>query len=153
MTGGRIKRVRPFIGNEPFMLTYGDGVGNVNINELLAFHKAHGKTATVTSTQPSGRFGSLDLGESSMVKGFQEKPKGDGGWINAGFFVLEPDVFDYINDDATIFEKEPMEKLALDRKLVAYKHYGFWQPMDSLRDKNQLEEIWKSGTAPWKVWG
>ena len=152
MTGGRIKRIQPYVGNEPFMMTYGDGVGDVDIRKLLAYHQANGKRATVTSTQPSGRFGSLDLDDANRVHGFQEKPRGDGGWINAGFFVLEPEVFDYIEGDGTLFEKEPMEDLARDSELMAYKHSGFWQPMDSLRDKNQLEDSWKSGQAPWKVW-
>jgi glucose-1-phosphate cytidylyltransferase len=152
MTGGRVKRVQSYVGDETFMLTYGDGVSDVNIKELLACHKAHGKLATVTSIQPSGRFGALDLSEGNSVRGFQEKPKGDGAWINAGFFVLEPGIFDYIGGDTTILEKEPLEKLAKDNELVAYKHPGFWQPMDSLRDKNHLEDLWKGGNAPWKIW-
>lgn len=152
MTGGRVKRIQPYVGDEPFLLTYGDGVSDVNINDLVAYHKAHGKLATVTSIQPSGRFGALDLAEGNGVRGFQEKPKGDGAWINAGFFVLEPQIFDYIAGDTTVLEKEPLEKLAKDSELVAYKHAGFWQPMDSLRDKNQLEELWKGGKAPWKTW-
>ncbi len=152
MTGGRVKRIRQYIGDEPFMLTYGDGVSDVNIKELVAYHKTQGKLATVTSIQPSGRFGALDLADDNTVHGFQEKPKGDGAWINAGFFVMEPKVFDYIADDATILEKEPLENLAKDGQLVAYKHSGFWQPMDTLRDKNHLEELWKAGKAPWKVW-
>lgn len=152
LTGGRVKRIQPYVGNETFMLTYGDGVADVNIKELVAYHKTHGKLATVTSTQPSGRFGALNLTESNLVHGFQEKPKGDGAWINAGFFVMEPKVFDYIADDRTILEKEPLENLASSEELVAYKHNGFWQPMDTLRDKNHLEELWKSGNAPWKVW-
>lgn len=153
MTGGRVKRIQPYVGDEPFMLTYGDGVSNVNISELVAYHKAHGKLATVTSIQPSGRFGALDLAEGNVIRGFQEKPKGDGAWINAGFFVLEPKIFEYIAGDATVLEKEPLENLARDSELVAYRHSGFWQPMDTLRDKNQLEALWTSGTAPWKVWG
>jgi glucose-1-phosphate cytidylyltransferase len=152
MTGGRVKRIQSYVGDETFMLTYGDGVSDVNIKELIACHKAHGKLATVTSIQPSGRFGALDLSDGNSVRGFQEKPKGDGAWINAGFFVLEPGIFDYIAGDATILEKEPLEKLAKDSELVAYKHAGFWQPMDSLRDKNHLEDLWKSGNAPWKIW-
>lgn len=152
MTGGRVKRIRPYVENEPFMLTYGDGVSNVDIGELVRFHKSHGKKATVTSTQPVGRFGALDLSDSDLVLGFQEKPKGDGSWINAGFFVLEPDIFDYIDGDSTVLEKDPLEKLAGDGDLIAYKHSGFWQPMDTLRDKNHLEDLWKSGAAPWKVW-
>jgi len=152
MTGGRVKRIQQYVGDEPFMLTYGDGVGNVNLHELLAFHKAHGRIATVTSTQPSGRFGALELSEEGGVLGFQEKPKGDGNWINAGFFVMEPKAFDYIAGDGTVLEQEPLENLARDGELMTYKHNGFWQPMDSLRDKNQLENLWKSGKAPWKIW-
>ncbi|WP_019635700.1 glucose-1-phosphate cytidylyltransferase [Paenibacillus fonticola] len=152
MTGGRVKRVQDYIGNETFMLTYGDGVSDVNINELLNFHKLHGRLATVTTVQPSGRFGALDLTPTDEVRGFQEKPKGDGSWINAGFFVMEPEVLNYISSDATILEKEPLEKLARDGELMGYKHEGFWQPMDTLRDKNYLEELWKSGRAPWKTW-
>jgi glucose-1-phosphate cytidylyltransferase len=152
MTGGRVKRIRPHVGNETFMMTYGDGVSDVDIATLVAFHRSHGKLATVTSVQPGGRFGALDLSEDSHVRGFQEKPSGDGGWINAGFFVLEPRIFDYIEGDHTVFERAPLERLAKDNQLVAYKHFGFWQPMDSLRDKTQLEQIWKSGNARWKVW-
>lgn len=152
MTGGRVKKTRPYIGDEPFMLTYGDGVSDVNIKELVDYHKRHGKLATVTSTQPGGRFGALDLAAGNQVLGFQEKPKGDGAWINAGFFVFEPQVFDYIADDGTVLEKEPLENLADAGELLAYRHDGFWQPMDTLRDKNLLEEMWKSGDAPWKVW-
>ncbi len=152
MTGGRVKRVREYIGNEPFMLTYGDGVADVNIKDLVSYHKAHGKLATVTSIQPAGRFGSLDLDDDNLVHGFKEKPKGDGAWINGGFFVMEPQVLDYIADDLTILEKEPLESLAKEQQLVSYKHSGFWQPMDTLRDKNYLEEHWKSGEAPWKTW-
>jgi glucose-1-phosphate cytidylyltransferase len=152
MTGGRVKRVREYLGDEPFMLTYGDGVGNVNIPELVAFHKAHGKLATLTSTQPSGKFGALGLGDGDRVDSFEEKPRGDGSWINAGFFVLQPEVLDLIPDDSTIFEKGPLEGLAQRGELLAYKHDEFWQPMDTLRDKNHLEDLWKSGSAPWKLW-
>jgi glucose-1-phosphate cytidylyltransferase len=134
------------------MLTYGDGVSNVDIAALLAFHRKHGKAATVTATQPSGRFGSLSLDEAFRVNAFQEKPVGDGSWINGGFFVCEPSVLDRIAGDPTVFEKEPLEGLARDRELVAYKHAGFWQPMDTLRDKTHLEELWNKGNAPWKVW-
>ncbi len=151
MTGGRIKRVRDFIGNETFMLTYGDGVGDINIEKLLEFHKSHGKYATLTAVQPSGRFGALDL-ENEKVKAFKEKPKGDGAWINGGFFVLEPEIFDYIEGDQTIWEREPLENLAKDGQLMAYKHTGFWKPMDTLRDKRELEALWQSGDPPWKVW-
>jgi glucose-1-phosphate cytidylyltransferase len=152
MTGGRVKRIKEYIGNEPFMLTYGDGVADVNIRELVSYHQAHGKLATVTSIQPAGRFGALDLDSDNLVHGFQEKPKGDGAWINGGFFVMEPKVLDYIADDMTILEKEPLEGLAKAGQLVSYKHSGFWQPMDTLRDKNHLDELWKFGTAPWKTW-
>jgi len=152
LTGGRVKRVQQYIGNEPFMLTYGDGVGNVDIGKLVESHKYHGKLATVTSVQPLGRFGALDLTEDNIVQGFQEKPQGDGGWINGGFFVLEPEVFDYIEGDSSIFERGPMEKLAKDNQLVAYKHSGFWQPMDTMRDKDYLEDLWQKNKAPWKMW-
>lgn len=152
MTGGRVKRVKEYLNGETFMLTYGDGVSDVPIDKLIEYHKSHGLLATVTSTQPSGRFGALDLGDGDRVRGFQEKPKGDGSWINAGFFVMEPQVLDLIEGDATVLEKEPLESLAKNDQLVAFKHSGFWQPMDTLRDKNYLEELWKSGNAPWKQW-
>ncbi|WP_457622326.1 glucose-1-phosphate cytidylyltransferase [Persephonella sp.] len=151
MTGGRIKRIKNYIGNETFMLTYGDGVGNINIKELLEFHKKHGRYATLTAVQPSGRFGALDL-EDVQVKAFKEKPKGDGAWINGGFFVLEPQIFDYIEGDETIWERDPLENLAKDGQLMAYKHTGFWKPMDTLRDKRELESLWQSENPPWKVW-
>ncbi|WP_224981781.1 glucose-1-phosphate cytidylyltransferase [Geomonas agri] len=152
MTGGRVKRIREYVGNDTFMLTYGDGVSDVDVRKLVAFHKEHGRLATVTSIQPQGRFGALDVTGESRVLGFQEKPKGDGAWINAGFFVLEPEVLDYIAGDDTSLEREPMEKLSQDGELFAYRHTGFWQPMDTLRDKKALEELWKSGNAPWKTW-
>jgi glucose-1-phosphate cytidylyltransferase len=152
MTGGRLKRVAHYIGNETFMVTYGDGVSNVNIAELVAYHRKHGKTATVTATQPSGRFGALNLDETNKVNFFQEKPAGDGSWINGGFFVLEPKMLGLIAGDSTILEKEPLERLAHDGQLVAYKHDDFWYAMDTLRDKNHLESLWQAGTAPWKVW-
>lgn len=152
MTGGRIKRIQPYIGNETFMLTYGDGVSNVNIPATLQFHRAHGKIATVTAVQPAGRFGSLLMDSQGQVHQFVEKQKGDGGWANGGFLVLQPDVFTYIEGDSTVFEKEPMEKLALSGELQAYKHHDFWYAMDTLRDKNYLEELWKLGQAPWKIW-
>lgn len=152
MTGGRVKRVASYLGNEAFMLTYGDGVADVDIAKLVGFHKHHGRQATVTSVQPMGRFGALDLAGDNRVLGFQEKPKGDGSWINGGFFVLEPGVLERIAGDSTIFEKEPLEGLARDGELAAYKHDGFWQPMDTLRDKNHLENLWSTGSAPWKVW-
>ncbi len=153
MTGGRIKKAQQYIGNEPFMLTYGDGVSDVDINALIKTHKAHGKLATVTMVQPEGRFGALDIDEKGSIKSFQEKPKGDGAWINAGFFVLQPEIFNYIPDgDGIIWERDPLEALAKDGQLSGYKHTGFWKPMDALRDKIVLEELWNSGKAPWKVW-
>lgn len=152
MTGGRVKRIQQYVGDDTFMLTYGDGVSNVDIDALVEYHRQHGKMATVTSTQPGGRFGALKLSEDNHVHGFQEKPKGDGYWINAGFFVMEPGVFSYLKDDETVLEREPLQNLAKDDQLVAYKHPGFWQPMDTLRDKNLLEELWESDNAPWKVW-
>lgn len=152
MTGGRIKRIQKYVGNETFMLTYGDGVGDVDIDALLKFHRQNKKHVTVTSVQPSGRFGSLNLDEKKNVVSFQEKPKGDGAWINGGFFVLEPEAFDYISSDDTVWEKEPLEALAQEGQLVAFTHSGFWQPMDTLRDKNHLEELWKTEKAPWKSW-
>lgn len=152
MTGGRIKNVAPYIGDETFMLTYGDGVSNVNITKLVGYHRNHGKLATVTATQPSGRFGALNLGSSEQVLSFQEKPAGDGSWINGGFFVLEPKVFEFLTDDSTVFEKEPLERMAADGQLAAYRHHDFWYAMDTLRDKHHLEALWQSGKAPWKVW-
>lgn len=152
MTGGRVKRVAPYVNGETFFLTYGDGVADVNVHELLAFHRRHGKLATVTSTQPKGRFGALTLDEQNYVRAFKEKPSGDGNWINGGFFVMEPGLFQYIADDQAALEQEPMEKLSCDGQLLACKHHGFWQPMDTLRDKNYLEDLWVSGKAPWKVW-
>ncbi len=151
MTGGRLKRVRHFIGNNPFMFTYGDGVTDLNILELLEFHKGHGKLATVTAVQPPGRFGALDLADGT-VKCFMEKPMGEGGYINGGFFVLQPEVFDLLKDDTTIWEREPLEQLAASGQLKGFRHTGFWAPMDTLRDKNRLEDLWASGKAPWKVW-
>jgi glucose-1-phosphate cytidylyltransferase len=152
MTGGRIKRIKDYVNNETFMLTYGDGVGDIDITSLLAQHKQHGKYCTVTSVQPSGRFGAINMGDNNRVIAFTEKPKGDGSWINGGFFVCEPEVFDYIEGDATFWEKEPMEKLATDGQMTAYRHTGFWKPMDTLRDKQELEKAWQSGKAPWKTW-
>lgn len=152
MTGGRIKRVKSFIGREPFCLTYGDGVSDVNIHQLIDFHKSHKRRATLTAVQPPGRFGALSISRDSSVESFQEKPTGDGSFINGGFFVLEPEVIDYIKDDQTIWERAPLEKLAGENQLMAFKHDGFWYPMDTLRDKNKLDELWSSGKAPWKVW-
>lgn len=152
MTGGRIKRIQKYIENETFMLTYGDGVGDVDISELLKFHKKHDKYATVTAVQPSGRFGALNVDENNNILSFQEKPKGDGAWINGGFFVLEPQIFNYINGDETLWEKQPLESLAKDGQIVAYKFNGFWRPMDTLRDKMDLEKLWHSGNPPWAKW-
>ncbi len=150
-TGGRLKRVQPYLNGEDFCFTYGDGVGDINISRLIAFHKNHGKLATMTATQPPGRFGSLGL-NGTAVNSFLEKPAGDGGWINGGFFVLSPKVLDLIPDDDCIWERQPLESLALSGQLQAFLHHGFWQPMDTLRDKNHLESLWTSETAPWKTW-
>jgi glucose-1-phosphate cytidylyltransferase len=153
MTGGRIKRVKEYIGNEPFMLTYGDGVGDVDINELVKYHQSHGKAITMTSVQPEGRYGSLIIDPNNRVENFVEKPKGDGAWINAGFFVCQPEVLDYIPDgDKIIFEREPLEGLARDGELFTFKHEGFWKPMDTQRDKFQLEDLIEQGKAPWVKW-
>jgi len=151
MTGGRLKRVAKYVGDETFCLTYGDGVSDINISSLVDHHRASGKLATVTAIQPPGRFGSLQM-DGSLVQHFQEKPAGDGVWINGGFFVLEPGVLNYIEGDDTIWEQLPLQQLAHSGQLTAYKHNGFWQAMDTLRDKNFLEEIWASGGAPWKLW-
>jgi glucose-1-phosphate cytidylyltransferase len=151
MTGGRLKRVAQYLDAD-FCLTYGDGVGSVDIGSLIKFHKGHGRLATMTAVQPPGRFGALDV-DGTSIKSFLEKPQGDGGWINGGFFVLSPKVIDLIEDDSSIWERQPLEALAKDGQLEAYFHEGFWQPMDTLRDKNHLEELWSSGNAPWKVWG
>jgi glucose-1-phosphate cytidylyltransferase len=150
-TGGRLKRVAPYLGDEDFCFTYGDGIADVNIRELIAFHKSRKVKATLTAVQPPGRFGSLVL-EDRLITSFQEKPRGDGGWINGGFFVLSPKVLDAIDGDHTVWEREPLESLARDRMLAAYFHRGFWQPMDTLRDKNHLEELWTAERAPWRVW-
>jgi glucose-1-phosphate cytidylyltransferase len=152
MTGGRIKRVKEYVGDETFMLTYGDGLSNININELVDFHNSHKGAITMSAVQPDGRFGSLQIDEKEQVINFTEKPKGDGSWINGGFFVCDAKVFDYLEDDSTIFEKKPLENLANDGELFSFKHKGFWKPMDMLRDKNELEELWNSGKAPWKNW-
>jgi glucose-1-phosphate cytidylyltransferase len=152
LTGGRLKRVRDYVGDSSFCFTYGDGLSNVQINELIKKHKENNKLATVTAVQPPGRYGLLDMDKSGSVKGFQEKPQGDGGWINGGFFVLEPAVFDLIEGDSTTWEQEPLQRLAADGQLQAYQHRGFWQPMDTLRDRVYLEELWASGKAPWKLW-
>lgn len=152
MTGGRLKRVREHLGNDTFCFTYGDGVSNVNIRELINYHKAQKSLATLTAARPAGRFGAISLDQEDKISSFREKEDGDGAWINGGYFVLEPEVIDYIAEDATVWEKEPLEKLAELGQLSAYRHNGFWQPMDTLRDKNHLEELWKSGKAPWKTW-
>jgi glucose-1-phosphate cytidylyltransferase len=151
MTGGRLKRVAEYLGDEDFCFTYGDGLSNVDINALIAYHKQQNTLATLTAIQPPGRFGSLCV-EDKHVVGFKEKPQGDGGWINGGFFVLSPKVLDYIKDDDTVWEKFPLERLAEEGQLSAYYHDGFWHAMDTLRDKNLLEDLWKSGDAPWKIW-
>jgi glucose-1-phosphate cytidylyltransferase len=151
-TGGRLKRIAPYVGDDTFMMTYGDGIGDVDFSALLAFHQAHDALATVTAVQPLGRFGALRLGDDATVKSFEEKPEADGALVNGGFFVLEPGVFDYIGGDDMPFERDPLEGLARDGQLRAFRHTGFWQPMDTLRDKRLLEELWQSGRAPWKSW-
>lgn len=152
MTGGRLRRVRDYLENETFCFTYGDGVCDANITELVAFHRQSGLKATLTGVQPPGRFGLLDIQEDAKVARFQEKPEGDGGWINGGFFVLEPSVIELLTDDTTVWERRPLEELAQTRQLGVYKHRGFWQAMDTLRDRVYLEELWSSGKAPWKTW-
>lgn len=153
MTGGRVKRIQEYIGDEPFLLTYGDGVSNIDIAQTIACHKASGKLISVTVYQPSGKFGALDIASDNSVISFQEKPAGDGSWINAGYFVCEPEVFDYITQgDKTILEREPLENLAREGKMASYKHTGFWKPMDTIRDNMELNEMWNSGKAPWKIW-
>jgi len=152
LTGGRIKKAKSFIGDNDFMLTYGDGVSDVNILDLVTFHKSHGKHISMTAVQPAGRYGALDIKPDNSILSFKEKPKGDGSWINGGFFVCKPEVFDYIDGDLTSFEEEPLSKLADSNQLVAFKHSGFWQPMDTLRDKKSLCQLWDSDKAPWKKW-
>jgi glucose-1-phosphate cytidylyltransferase len=153
-TAGRLRRIRKYVGQDTFMLTYGDGVSDVNIPELIRFHQEHGKVATVTAIQPEARFGGMELNESSNVQIFKEKPKGDGKWINGGFFVLSPKVFDYLDDkaDQTMWEDQPLESLSKSGQLMAYKHTGFWKCMDAMRDKLELEQLWQSGEAKWKLW-
>jgi glucose-1-phosphate cytidylyltransferase len=153
MTGGRLKRVLPFLGDDPFCLTYGDGLSDIDIRALVDFHETHGKLATVTAVQPPGRFGALEVADGSdMVTGFAEKPRGDHAWINGGFFVLHPDVGRYIEGDSTVWEQEPLRGLAADGQLASFRYDGFWQAMDTVRERNLLEELWQSGRAPWKQW-
>jgi glucose-1-phosphate cytidylyltransferase len=153
MTGGRLRQAKHLLRDEPFCLTYGDGVSNVDVGALIHFHRTHGSLATLTAVQPGGRFGAFTLaGEDTRVRRFSEKPRGDGAWVNGGFFVLDPQAIDYVDNIDTVWEREPMERLAADGELCAFRHDGFWQPMDTLRDKLYLEELWDSGSAPWKVW-
>ena len=153
MTGGRLKRVKKYLANESeFCFTYGDGVSNVNISDLIEHHKKHGKKATLTATRPQGRFGALKIGKDNLINKFEEKPEGDQSWINGGFFVLDPSVIDLIDGDSTSWEKEPLSTLAANNELSAFIHEGFWQPMDTLREKNELNMLWNSGEAPWKIW-
>jgi glucose-1-phosphate cytidylyltransferase len=151
MTGGRLARVLPYVGDEDFCFTYGDGVADIDLTALLAFHAAHGKQATVTAVQPAGRFGALDI-DGDAVRSFEEKPRGDGAWTNGGFFVLSPKVVSYLDGDATVFEQGPLRGLAADGELASFKHTGYWQAMDTLREKQMLQELWDSGDAPWRVW-
>lgn len=152
MTGGRIKRAEKYLAGQPFLLTYGDGVSDVPIDEVVKHHKRHNKLVTMTAVQPAGRYGSLDIDKSMSVNSFVEKPKGDHSWINGGFFVCQPEIMDYIDSDRTVFEKEPLEGIAKDGMLVAWKHNGFWECMDTLRDHTNLAKLWDAGEAPWKVW-
>ena len=151
MTGGRLKRVRKYVGDETFCFTYGDGLSDVDLTALVAFHRDSATLATVTAVQPPGRFGALDF-DRNLITGFKEKPQGDGGWINGGYFVLAPEVFDFIEGDRSVWEQDPLEQLARKGQLSAFRHYGFWQPMDTLRDRTMLEGLWASERAPWKVW-
>jgi glucose-1-phosphate cytidylyltransferase len=152
MTGGRLRRVRQYLDGGSFCFTYGDGLADVDVSALVEHHRSNGRLATVTAVQPPGRYGALQLGDQNAVLGFQEKPQGDGGWINGGFFVLEPEVIDRIEGDATLWEQEPLNSLAFEGNLTVFRHSGFWQPMDTLRDRVQLEELWEQGRAPWKLW-
>ncbi len=152
LTGGRIKRAKDWIGNEPFLLTYGDGLSNVDIAKLVSFHKSHKKKITMTAVQQEGRFGVLKINNQKTITKFFEKPEKDGAWINGGFFVCEPEVLNYINNDQTIFEREPLEKLSAENELMAFEHFDFWKCMDTLRDKTTLTQLWDSGNAPWKIW-
>jgi len=152
MTGGRVKKAKDYINNQTFMLTYGDGLANINIKKLLSFHRKHGKECTMSTVQPEGRWGDVKIDKNSKINSFIEKPKGDGSWINGGYFVCEPSVLDYINGDDTIFEKKPLENLAKNGQLYSYQHNGFWKAMDTLRDKNDLENLYVNEKAPWKKW-
>ena len=152
MTGGRVSKIKNYLEGKPFMLTYGDGLSDVNLQNLLEFHKKHGKIATITSVQPVGRYGAVDMTPDGQVEGFREKPEGESGWINAGFFVLQPEVFDFLGGDDCILERQPMEKLASEGQLYSYQHEGFWHAMDTLRDKIHLDTLWKTQSAPWKIW-
>jgi glucose-1-phosphate cytidylyltransferase len=152
-TGGRLKRAEKYLDDSTFLLTYGDGVSNIDINKLIKFHQGHGRLITMTAVQPEGRFGAIEMDANNQVNLFIEKPRGDGSWINGGFFVCEPGIFKYIDKgDETIWERTPLEAMAKDKELYAYKHYGFWKPMDMLRDKMQLDELWDKNQAPWKIW-
>ena len=154
MTGGRIKRIYDFIkDDDAFCLTYGDGLGDINIKELISFHKQHGRKATLTATRPSARYGALKISDNNIIEKFEEKPEGDGSWINGGFFILNPSVINLIKDDRTSWEDEPLTKLSEDKELMAFKHDGFWMPMDTLREKIILNKLWESGNASWKTWG
>lgn len=152
MTGGRLKRIRPYIGNETFLVTYGDGVADMDVRAVIAHHKQSGKKATITAVPQPGRFGILDFDSNGNVSSFHEKPSDGGGWINGGFFALEPSALDYVESDSTVWEKQPLERLAAEKQLSAYRHTGFWRPMDTLRDKRELEQMWDDGSAPWKIW-
>ena len=152
MTGGRLLKVKDYIGNETFMMTYGDGIADINIDELIQHHRKTKQIATLTSAQPQGKFGALKIEHDNMVSSFKEKPSNGGNWVNAGFFVLEPEVFNYLEDDSTIFEREPLQTLAKEGELKAYNHKGFWMPMDKLSDKNELDKMWKENSSPWKIW-
>jgi glucose-1-phosphate cytidylyltransferase len=152
MTGGRLRRVRDYLSEEPFCMTYGDGLSDINITDLVKFHTSQRTLATLTAVQPPGRFGALNVDDRNLISGFSEKPRGDGGWINGGFFVLSPKVLDYVESDETVWEQGPLESLARQGNLSAYRHHGFWHPLDTLRDKNYLEKAWSSGQAPWKTW-
>jgi len=152
MTGGRLKRVLPYVDGDEFCFTYGDGVADVDLAALIRFHREHGRLATVTAVQPSGRFGALDIGDGELIRRYEEKPRGDGGWINGGFFVLSPEVASYIDGDETVWEQQPLQRLAEDEQLAAYRHSGFWHAVDTVRDKRHLQELWDAGAPPWKLW-